>query len=679
MTAKISWAVFVGVVLMAGIRGMEAAQAQDTPASSLGDQLKTQYKLAKMGSDSNGWSVVETGTVLVIQKGGILGVPPGNAVMAPATYKDGDLHGPKGFGVAFLGQNTRQLTVGEKVYVTKIDVHAKNDKIMLTIVECDSCNGVQQPSSYKSAVVFQFPKDYLSKADPSQINDVISLVLAPDASDQQQQAETQQEQTPDQSAPAPQAMQLGPTIDNGPSRAHQQGQEQDTQGQPPATVQLGQTLDQVIAILGQPIRMSGAGRVKIYSYKDIVIGFTDDKVTRTFALPRPLQAQRPAEQTAPRPTAPQAVAPAPADLGWTLVSASDWRTRAPALVGNRVEVSGNLSTQLMVNPSSSFSNIGWMRDAGNKELATVLFDQIGDAELVWMRKNRCSETCAGVFVRGVVVSGRGSRAQMLRMIDVSFESRAGAAPASMVQLDSGHGDTPAVEKQSLPPGGVPTSLGPSAVTQMPAATPQSTADKSIYEGMQDHSLKMRQRDLNLEKGMIPGPERPANFETYYRSIRDTRLSRVFANYPWNTGRNTWPRVALVVEEEPTGGTGALGHMQGGDKIKDRCWRLRARLWTGPAANQEIAPFNWCLSEMRFNVSYNAVGLWGKIPATSMAEHNTGPDRTLGPNPPFVPAPRFHYDNGSYSDTVMLGNILLDMSFSFGVPDGRVWIVDGTKH
>lgn len=178
--------------------------------------------------------------------------------------------------------------------------------------------------------------------------------------------------------------------------------------------------------------------------------------------------------------------------------------------------------------------------------------------------------------------------------------------------------------------------------------------------------------------MIPGPERPANFETYYRSIRDTRLSKVFVNYPWNTGRNAWPRVALVVEEEPIGGTGVLGYMQGGDKIKDRCWRLRARLWTGPAASQDIAPFNWCLSEMRFNVSYNDVALWGLTPATSMAEHNTGPNRTLGPNPPAILAPRFHYADGSHSDTIMLGNILLDMSFSLGVPDGRVWIVDGTK-
>jgi len=388
-------------------------------------------------------------------------------------------------------------------------------------------------------------------------------------------------------------------------------------------------------------------------------------------------AQRPSMP--PRPSAPQAVASAPADSGWTLVAASDWRTVAPGLVGNRVEVSGNLSTLLMVNPRSSFSNTGWMNDAGNKVLATVLFDQIDDAQIAWMRKNRCSETCAGVFVRGVVVDGRRNRGPILRMIEVSFESRAGGVAASMVQLDSARGDTSAVEKQLLAPGSVPTTLGASAVTQMPSAPPEDTAGKSMQEQMQDQSLRMRQRNLNMEKGMIQGPERRANFETSYRSIRDTRLSKVFVNYPWNIGRNQWPRVALVVEEEPTGGTGALLYMRGGDTIKDRCWRLSARLWTGPAASQDIAPFNWCLSEMRFNVSYNAVALWGKIPASSMAEHNTGPDRTLGPNPPYLAAPRFHYDDGSHSDTIMLGNLLLDMSFGLGVPDGRVWIADGLKH
>jgi hypothetical protein len=250
MSLKINLAVFVGVILIAGIFYASSANAQGASASSLADQLNAHYRLAKMGSDSSGWSVVEPGTVLVIQKGGILGVPPANVTIAQATYKNGELHPPGGFTTAFVGQNTRQLTVGEKVYIKKIDVHPKNDKIMLIIVECDSCNGVQQPSSYKSAVIFQFPKDYLSKAEASQITDVISQVLAPDTSsnDQQQQTENQQQQAPDQPAA------------------------------PPPTIQLGQTIDQVKAALGQPEKIVDLGQKQIYVYKDLKITFVNGKV-----------------------------------------------------------------------------------------------------------------------------------------------------------------------------------------------------------------------------------------------------------------------------------------------------------------------------------------------------------------------------------------------------------------
>jgi hypothetical protein len=384
-----------------------------------------------------------------------------------------------------------------------------------------------------------------------------------------------------------------------------------------------------------------------------------------------------ASSVSPSSTAPKTAASAPADSGWTLVPAVEFGTRAPGLIGAHVEVSGNLSTQFIVNPHNSFDSTGWMRDARNNELAIVLFDQIADSQVAWMRTNKCNVTCAGVFVRGVVVRARGGSKLVLQMIDVSYESRAGGAAASMVQLDPVHGDNPAVEKQLLPPGGVPAQVGASAATEIPPVTSGSTSVKRTGDPLQDQRLSIRERDLNRAKGMIPGPSRPTNFETSYRSIRDTTLSKVFAKYPWNTGRNEWPRVALVVEE-PTGGTVSFGFMQAGDKIKDRCWRLRARLWTGPAASQDIESFNWCLSEMRFDVAYSGVAHWGQTPPTSMTDRNTGPDRTLGPNPPFLPVPKLHYADGLNSDTIMLGNILLDMSFELGVPDGRVWIVDGTK-
>lgn len=248
MFTKRKFAVLTAIVLVGGIVGPKTARAQDATDASLGDQLKAQYKIAKAGLDSNGWSIVQPGTVLVIQKGGIVGVPPANLTMAPATFKDGELHTPKG-GLIFVGNNTRQLTVGEKVYVLKMDVHVKNDKVAFTIVECDSCNGVQQPSTYKSQVVFQFPKDYLAKADVSQVKDFVSQVLA---ADDQQQSQAQQ-----QAAPAPTAQ---------PAAATTQ------------TIQLGQTPDQVKAAIGPPEKVVDLGAKQIYVYKDLKITFVNGKV-----------------------------------------------------------------------------------------------------------------------------------------------------------------------------------------------------------------------------------------------------------------------------------------------------------------------------------------------------------------------------------------------------------------
>src|SRR5438477_3428320 len=124
------------------------------------------------------------------------------------------------------------------------------------------------------------------------------------------------------------------------------------------------------------------------------------------------------------------VLPSPADPGWTLVEASDWRARAPGLIGKRVELHGNLSTQLLVDPRSSFSNTGKMRGTNYQDvLATVLFDQISKEQITWMARNKCNLTgvyppaCEGVYVRGVVeIVGP---EPVLDVIDISCKSRAG--------------------------------------------------------------------------------------------------------------------------------------------------------------------------------------------------------------------------------------------------------------
>lgn len=47
---------------------------------------------------------------------------------------------------------------------------------------------------------------------------------------------------------------------------------------PPPTVSLGHTTEQVVAILGQPMRIAKVGTKDIYSYKDLKVTFLDGKV-----------------------------------------------------------------------------------------------------------------------------------------------------------------------------------------------------------------------------------------------------------------------------------------------------------------------------------------------------------------------------------------------------------------
>src|SRR6266478_3758010 len=232
--------------------------AQGSPAVSLEEQLSAQDPLVKMGSDSSGPAVVEPGTILAIQKGGILGVPYGNMNMLPAKYQDGTLHPPAtatsnsatsmGAKVCgFFGKcnstkeqvgkqtTTRLFQVGEKVYPSKIEVHPDKDIVALSVIACDSCNNVNPPTYYKSQVVFQFAKGYLAKASPPQIEDVIAQV----------------------------------------------GQAAQAANEPPKqqeTIQMGQTMDEVSASLGQPEKIVNLGPKQIYVYKDLKVTFVRGKV-----------------------------------------------------------------------------------------------------------------------------------------------------------------------------------------------------------------------------------------------------------------------------------------------------------------------------------------------------------------------------------------------------------------
>ncbi|PYX07027.1 MAG: hypothetical protein DMG88_16235 [Acidobacteria bacterium] len=275
----------IAALIVAGmiLAGMTPCIAAAQATASLEEQLQAQYSLVKMGGDSNGPAVIEPGTVLIIQKGGILGVPYGNMNLLAAKYQDGTLHPPAtatsntatGMGSKVCGlfgrcngakeqigkqTTTRLFQVGEKVYPSKIEVHPDKDTVALSVIACDSCNNVNPATHYKSQVVFQFAKGYLAKASPPQIEDVIAQVFTIDDSGNQQ----------------------GSGGGGGGAQGNdpQGGQSQAANEPPkqPQTIQLGQTTDEVSAALGQPEKIVNLGPKQIYVYKDLKVTFVRGKV-----------------------------------------------------------------------------------------------------------------------------------------------------------------------------------------------------------------------------------------------------------------------------------------------------------------------------------------------------------------------------------------------------------------
>jgi hypothetical protein len=262
-----------GIVLMAvTILPMSLANAQ---APTLQEQLAAQYKLVKMGSDTSGYSVVEKGTLLAIQKGGILAVPYGDQSVLSTKYEGGTIHGPSGLAVvgrkSIMGhfgkeQTTHLFAVGDKVYPMKIDVNLAKDSVTVGIVACDTCNKTDPPTYNKAQVVFEFPKGSLAGADATAVEKTIGQVLTISDDDSQQQ-----DKAADQGA------------DKGEQQqgAQDQGQQQqaDQPAAEPVSIEKGMTAEKVEGAMGKPDKKVTLGVKQIYYYKDMKVIFMNGKVS----------------------------------------------------------------------------------------------------------------------------------------------------------------------------------------------------------------------------------------------------------------------------------------------------------------------------------------------------------------------------------------------------------------
>jgi hypothetical protein len=275
MRHKIDLGIWVVVLITLGITPC-LVLAQGAPTVSLEDQLKAQYTLVKMGADSSGAAVVEQGTVLVVKKGGILGVPYTDQSIFATKYELGVVHSPNpmaskalGFGLGKLGRpapTTQFFQTNVKVYPSKLVVNLAKDQVVMGIVDCDSCNNVDPKTFFKADVVFQFPKGTLANTSPSQVEDTIAGLLALDDSggDQGNNQGGGQQGGNDQ----------GNQGGGGGGQAQQQAPPPD-----PVQIEKGQTIDQVKAAIGTPDKIINLGSKQIYVYKDIKVTFINGKVS----------------------------------------------------------------------------------------------------------------------------------------------------------------------------------------------------------------------------------------------------------------------------------------------------------------------------------------------------------------------------------------------------------------
>ena len=262
-----------GIVLVAAtIFPMARASAQ---AATLQDQLVAQYKLVKIGSDTGGYSVVEEGTVLAIQKGGILAVPYSDSSDFKSKYQDGAIKSPGGLSVvgrkSIMGrfgkeQTTHLFAKGDKVYPTKIDVNVSKDNVTLGIVACDTCNKTDPPTYNKAEVVFEFPKGSLASATADSVQKVIAQVFTVSKDDSKDE---KGDKKGDDKGGQQQAA--------GQDQGQQQGGDQAAAD--PVSIEKGMSQDDVEAAMGKPDKKVTLGTKQIYYYKDRKVIFVNGKVS----------------------------------------------------------------------------------------------------------------------------------------------------------------------------------------------------------------------------------------------------------------------------------------------------------------------------------------------------------------------------------------------------------------
>jgi hypothetical protein len=265
-----------GLVALAAIFSIGAEAQAGDPGTQIQDKLVSKIKLTKSAADHS--DIVTAGDIVVLHKDGLMMCSSASPYAFSNTYSNGVLAAnyknrakdatksffkgrlPFGGGgsatdAANNGCASRKFVAGEKFWVTGIVL--QKDGILVNTFS-DPYNDVR----YYGEILFSFPKGSVPPVDDFVKTVAEVITVQPPDNDSKGDEGGQPAQASAPAAPPP----IVPPPPPPPDAA------------PPPTVSLGQTPDQVVGILGEPLRKAKVGVKDIYSYKDLKVIFVNGKV-----------------------------------------------------------------------------------------------------------------------------------------------------------------------------------------------------------------------------------------------------------------------------------------------------------------------------------------------------------------------------------------------------------------
>jgi hypothetical protein len=227
--------------------------------SAIQQRIESEYPLTQASGDKS--DIVTAGAVIVLKKNSLVFHLDG-ALSNANTYKGGKLSAGFFGGLCKGAQdaNCRTFVKGEKFWLLEVDV--KDDALLLQFL-----SDPLPDNRFSGSLKFPIAKG--SQPTPDEMAALVTEVIGVDGS--APPAPVQPEAAAAPAAPAAPQQPLAPIPPPPPPP--------DQSAAPPPTVSLGQTKDQVVAALGQPVRVASVGTKQILYYKGLKVTLVNGKVT----------------------------------------------------------------------------------------------------------------------------------------------------------------------------------------------------------------------------------------------------------------------------------------------------------------------------------------------------------------------------------------------------------------